>query len=82
MTRSSLKDFISIILVATYNITKRDKDVYCVCTHGLLVSTHGNFKSNVYHVHIKNSSTYPFFNLMRTWIKYQGNSLGILAFII
>ena len=24
-----------------------DKDVYCVCTHGLLVGTHGNFKPNV-----------------------------------
>ena len=30
-----------------------DKDVYCVWTHGLLVGTHGNFKPNVYSVHIK-----------------------------
>ena len=34
------------------NISDGDKDVYCVL-HGLLVSTHGNFKPNVYHVHIK-----------------------------
>ena len=42
-----------------------------ICTHSLLVNTHGNFKPNVYRVHIKNSSTHPFFNLMCTWIKYQ-----------
>ena len=30
-----------------------DKDAYCVCTHGLLVGTHDNFKPNAYRVHIK-----------------------------
>ena len=30
-----------------------DKDAYCVCMHGLLVGMHGNFKPNVYRVHIK-----------------------------
>ena len=30
-----------------------DKDVHCVCTHGLLVGTHGNFKPNMYRVQIK-----------------------------
>ena len=28
-----------------------DKDVYCICTHGLLIDTHGNFKPSVYRVH-------------------------------
>ena len=28
-------------------------DAYCVCTHVLLVGTHGNSKPNVYRVHIK-----------------------------
>ena len=28
----------------------RDKDVYCVCMHGLLVGMHANFKPNVYRV--------------------------------
>ena len=30
-----------------------DKDAYCVCTHGLLVGKHGNFKPSAYRVHIK-----------------------------
>ena len=43
--------------------------MYCVCTYGLLVHTHCNFKSNVYRIHIKNSGTHPFFNVMCTLIK-------------
>ena len=30
-----------------------DNYVYCACTHGLKVGTHGNFKSSTYRIHIE-----------------------------
>ena len=46
-----------------------DKDVYCVCMHGLLVDMHGNVKLNVYRVHIKIKQ------YASTWIKLSAKYL-------
>ena len=40
-------------LVHTFYPSDGDKDAYGICTHGLLVGTHGNFKLNAYRVNIE-----------------------------
>ena len=45
---SLISAFVVHCLDSIIPISDGDKDVYCVCTHGSLVGTHGNFKQSTH----------------------------------